>query len=66
MFGQYEDDCEAAVESYLPEIMELLAESVVCNQVEQGTDVTHGVSACERKVLHTPLSLLHNIHHLVL
>ena len=59
--GQYEDDCEAAVDSYLPEIMQLLAVTVVCNQIEQGTEVTHGVSACERKVLHTP----HNMHHLV-
>ncbi len=33
LIGQYAGDCDAAVDAYLPELLDMLAESVVCRPV---------------------------------
>ena len=63
-FGTYEDDCNAAVDSYLPEIMTLFSESVVCTGVDEAVSLSSSVCRFEWNItspLQLYLSFVNNI-----
>ena len=55
--GTYEDECNAAVDSYLPEIMTLFSETVVCTGVDQAVRLSSSMCLSEWKN-HIPAAAL--------
>ena len=55
--GTYEDECNAAVDSYLPEIVTLFSEIVVCTGVDQAVSLSSSMCLSEWKN-HIPAAVL--------